>query len=329
MKFDLDSTYAFVHGIADELRLSDTHDIDAIVLQTANDIGLPDANEACDLDAIVRQTENEMGLDDAVPSRPTTSGITATLLRAIQALGPKGIEDAGGRRGLARQHGVNPGTLSTLISETGSLTPRGDALISQAAHPPTTRITASLLQKIQALGPQGIQDAGGRLALARQYGVCYNELSKLILEDGSLAGRGEALIHESEHPPTACVTASLLREIQPLGPKGIEDAGGLPALARQYGVNYGTLSNHISKTGSLTPRGEALIHQDKHPPTTRVTASLLVEIQALGPKGIKDAGGLPALAREYGVSYGALRGCVRSNGELTALGKARLRQQQP
>jgi hypothetical protein len=120
-----------------------------------------------------------------------------------------------------------------------------------------------------------------------------------------------------------------LREIQPLGPKGIEDAGGLPALARQYGVNYGTLSNHISKTGSLTPRGEALIHQDKHPPTTRVTASLLVEIQALGPKGIKDAGGLPALAREYGVSYGALRGCVRSNGELTALGKARLRQQQP
>ncbi|WP_175040367.1 hypothetical protein, partial [Burkholderia contaminans] len=165
--FDLDSTYAFVHRIADELGLSDTHDIDSIVRQTANDIGLPDANEACDIDAIAHQTADEMELGETIPphteiyeaKHPPTTRVTASLLQEIQALGQKGIEDAGGLPGLAQQYGVS--FLSNYLHRDGSLTLKGEAVIYEAKHAPTTRVTASLLQEIQALGPQGIKDAGG------------------------------------------------------------------------------------------------------------------------------------------------------------------------
>ncbi|MCA8035392.1 hypothetical protein LGM46_20715 [Burkholderia arboris] len=328
--FDLDSTYAFVHGIADELGLSDTHDIDAIVLQTANDIGLPDANEACDIDALADQTADEMGLaphaEIGEAARPPTTRVTASLVQEIHALGRQGIEDAGGLYALARKYGINYNTLSNHISGNGNLTMQGKALIYQAEHPPTTRVTASLVQEIQALGPQGIEDAGGLYALARRADVYYNTLRGYILEDCSLTKRGKALIYQAEHPPTTPVTASLLQEIHALGRQGIQDAGGLYALARRYGVNYTALSHYILEDCSLTKRGKALIYQAEHPPTTPVTASLLQEIRDLGPQGIKAKGGLPALARQYRVGYSTLCNYIMRNGSLTPLGEAKIRE---
>ncbi|WP_175710363.1 hypothetical protein [Burkholderia ambifaria] len=302
--FDLDSTYAFVHGIADELGLSDTHDIDAIVLQTAN----------------------EMGLDDAVPSHPTTSGITATLLRAIQALGPEGVEDAGGLPALARQYRVRHGSLCRHFREDGSLTPRGKAKIQENMLPPTKKVTATLLCKIQALGPEGIKNAGGRLGLARRYSVKYRPLCNYIHEDGSLTPLGKAKIQENMRPPTELVTASLLQEIQALGPQRFQDAGGRPALARQHRVSCSALSNYISGNGSLNMRGVALIYEATHPPTELVTASLLKEIQALGPQRFQDAGGRPAWARRHRVSYSSLSKAIRRDGSLTPLGEAKIRE---
>ncbi|VWD62538.1 hypothetical protein BCO18442_07545 [Burkholderia contaminans] len=228
---------------------------------------------------------------------------------------------------MARQYGVS--FLSNYLHRDGSLTLKGEAVIDQAKHPTTTLVTASLLQKIQALGQKGIEDAGGLPALARQYGVRLNSLSNHILKNGNLTKRGEALIYQVKHPPTTRVTASLLQEIQALGPQGIKDAGGLPALARQYGVRFNSLSNHILKNGSLTGRGEALIYEAEHPPTTPFTASLLRKIRALGPKGIKDAGGLRALARQYGVRFSSLSKSIRRDGSLTEYGKTIFRQQQP
>ncbi|MCA8035397.1 hypothetical protein LGM46_20745 [Burkholderia arboris] len=323
---DYDSTYAFVHRIADELGLSDTHDIDAFVLQTANDIGLPDADEACDIDAIVRQTENEMGLDDAVPSHPTTSGITATLLRAIQALGPEGIKDAGGRLGLARQHGVSCGLLCNYIYEDGSLTPLGKAKIQENMRPPTGQVTATLLGKIQALGPEGFKGAGGRLGLARQYGVRYGSLCNYIHEDGSLTPLGKAKIQENMRPPTEQVTATLLGKIQALGPEGITGAGGRLGLARQYGVRYGSLCNYIHEDGSLTPLGKAKIQENMRPPTEKVTATLLGKIQALGPEGFKDAGGRLGLARRYSVRCRSLCNYIYGDGSLTPRGEVKIQE---
>ncbi|WP_208450721.1 hypothetical protein, partial [Burkholderia ambifaria] len=103
-------------------------------------------------------------------------------------------------------------------------------------------------------------------------------------------------------------TATLLGKIQALGPEGIKNAGGRRGLARLYGVRYGSLCNYIYKDGSLTPRGEAKIQENMRPPTKKVTATLLGKIQALGPEGIKNAGGRRGLARLYGVRYAPL--CV-------------------
>ncbi|WP_175805959.1 hypothetical protein, partial [Burkholderia ambifaria] len=260
--------------------------------------------------------------DDAVPSHPTTSGITATLLRAIQALGPEGVEDAGGRRGLARQYSVRYGSLCNYIYGDGSPTPLGEAKIQENMRPPTELVTASLLQEIQALGPQRFQDAGGRPALARQHRVSCSALSNYISGNGSLTLKGEAKIRENMLPPTKKGTATLLGKIQALGPEGIKNAGGRRGLARLYGVRYAPLCVYIHEDGSLAPLGEAKIQENMRPPTELVTASLLQEIQALGPQRFQDAGGRPALARQHRVSCSALSNYISGNGSLNMRGVA-------
>jgi len=118
----------------------------------------------------------------------------------------------------------------------------------------------------------------------------------------------------------------MLQEIQALGPQRFQDAGGLPALARQHRVSCSALSNYILGNGSLNMRGVALIYEATHPPTTLVTASLLKEIQALGPQRFQDAGGRPAWARRHRVSYSSLSMAIRRDGSLTPLGKAKIRE---
>ncbi|WP_208450507.1 hypothetical protein, partial [Burkholderia ambifaria] len=78
-------------------------------------------------------------------------------------------------------------------------TPRGKAKIQENMLPPTKKVTATLLCKIQALGPEGIKNAGGRPALARQHRVSCSALSNYISGNGSLNMRGVALIYEATH----------------------------------------------------------------------------------------------------------------------------------
>jgi ABC-type Co2+ transport system permease subunit len=267
------------------------------------------------------------GGDGHAPAKRAHNPINARLLLDIQALGAGGIQRAGGLRELALRHGVSVRSLQSLILETGRLTPVGQDKINTELHGLANNpITARLLQELSALGPNGIQRAGGVGALALQHGVSVGGLQKLILETGRLTASGQDKIKSEvlqiRHQP---ITSQLLQELSDLGSDGIQRAGGLGALALQHGVSVNSLHLLMRETGHLTALGQNKINvevlQLRHQP---ITGQLLMELSALGPVGIKRAGGVAALALQHGVSVNGLRLLIRESGGLTALGQNKI-----
>ncbi|WP_150622370.1 hypothetical protein [Pandoraea horticolens] len=58
------------------------------------------------------------------------------------------------------------------------------------------------------------------------------------------------------------VTTEMLREWQRLGKQGIDEAGGLDGLARQYGVASDALKHCLRTDGTLTMRAEYRLRMD-------------------------------------------------------------------
>jgi hypothetical protein len=190
---------------------------------------------------------------------------------------------------------------------------------AKRAHNP---INARLLLDIQALGAGGIQRAGGLRELALRHGVSVRSLQSLILETGRLTPVGQDKINTELHGlANNPITARLLQELSALGPKGIQRAGGVGALALQHGVSVNSLHLLMRETGHLTALGQNKINvevlQLRHQP---ITGQLLMELSALGPVGIQRAGGVGPLALRHGVSVSGLRQLIRENGSLTKKG---------
>jgi hypothetical protein len=116
------------------------------------------------------------------------------------------------------------------------------------------------------------------------------------------------------------VTLEMLREWQRLGKEGIDQAGGLKGVAGRYSVSLSALRNYLCSDGTLTKHAEDRLN----PPGTEITPEMLREWQRLGEQGIKKAGGLEGLARQYGVTSSALRNYLRANGTLTKRAEDRL-----
>jgi hypothetical protein len=253
--------------------------------------------------------------------------ITGQLLQALSALGPDGIQSAGGVGALALQHGVSVNSLHSYILETGRLTATGqDKINIEVLGMEHLPITGHLLQKLSALGPDGIQRAGGVGALALQHGVSVIGLHLLIRETGHLTAKGQAKIQsEVLEWPTKPITGQLLQELSALGPGGIKRAGGVAALSVQHGVSIRSLQKFILETGRLTALGQEKINCEVHGLATQpITAQLLQELSALGPDGIKQAGGVGALALQHGVSVSGLLHLILETGRLTAVGQDKI-----
>jgi hypothetical protein len=267
------------------------------------------------------------GGDVHAPAKRARNPIKARLLQNIQALGPDGIHNAGGLAELARKHGVSGRALANLIREKGTLTALGQAKIkSELLALPTQPITARLLQELSALGPAGIKNAGGVGGLALKHEVSVGGLQKLILRTGRLTAKGldkiKSEVLEVRHQP---ITGRLLQELSTLGPAGIKNAGGVGGLALGHGVSVISLRLLIRETGHLTAVGQDKINTEvfglQHQP---ITNQLLQNVSALGPAGIKDAGGVGALALKHGVSADSLQKLIRETGHLTPLGQAKI-----
>jgi transposase-like protein len=256
--------------------------------------------------------------------------IPARLLLDIQGLGKEGIREAGGVRALARKHDVSVNSLRQFIHHDGCLTALGQAKIKREVLAlPTQPITGRLLQELSARGREGILRAGGLAAWASQHDVSVSSLGQLIHEDGSLTALGQAKIHrEVLALPTQPITGPLLQELSALGREGIQRAGGLAAWASEHDVSVRSLGQLIHKDGSLTALGKAKIKRDVlQLPIQPVTGRLLQEVLALGPEGIKRAGGVAALASGHDVSVRSLTQLVRQDGSLTARGRDKINRE--
>jgi hypothetical protein len=114
------------------------------------------------------------------------------LLLELSALGRGGIQRAGGLAAWARRHNASVNTLRQLIRTDGSLTALGQIKIDREVHAlPSEPITGPLLQKLSTLGSEGIQRAGGVMALASRHNVSVHSLRHLIHKDSSLTARGQ------------------------------------------------------------------------------------------------------------------------------------------
>ncbi|VVE58524.1 hypothetical protein PHO31112_05336 [Pandoraea horticolens] len=245
---------------------------------------------------------------------PPGTDITLEMLREWQNLGEQRIDEAGGLDGLARQYGVASGALKHYLRADGTLTKRAEDRL----NPPGTDITLEMLREWQHLGKQGIDEVGGLDGVARQYGVVSKTLKHYLRADGTLTKPAEDRLN----PPGTDITLEMLREWQRLGKQGMDEAGGLDGLARQYGVVFGTLKNYLRADGTLTKRAEDRIN----PPGAEITLEMLREWQHLGKQGIGKAGGLDGVARQYGVASGALKNYLRADGTLTKPAEDRLRK---
>jgi hypothetical protein len=211
--------------------------------------------------------------------------------------------------------------------ETGRLTAKGlDKIKSEVLEVRHQPITGRLLQELSALGPDGIQRAGGLGALALKHGLSVIGLRLLIRETGHLTAAGQDKINSEvlrlQHQP---ITGQLLQELSALGTDGIHGAGGVGALALKHGVSVDSLQKLMRETGHLTPLGQAKVNHQvlglRHQP---ITGQLVQMVSALGPAGIKGAGGVTALALQHGVSVNGLHLLVRESGRLTALGQDKI-----
>jgi hypothetical protein len=264
------------------------------------------------------------------PAKRARNAINARLLQDLQALGPNGIQRAGGLAELARQHGVSSGSLQKLILETGRLTAKGqDKIKSEVLEIRHHPITGRLLQELSALGPDGIKRAGGVGALALQHDVSVNSLHSLILETGRLTASGQDKIKsevlEIRHQP---ITNQLLQKLSPQGAAGIQRADGAGALTLQHGVSVNGLLHPTVESGRLTAVGQNKGNSEvlglRHQP---LTGQLLQELSALGPDGIQRAGGLGEWALRHGVSVNSLQSYILETGRLTAKGLDKVKRE--
>ncbi|VVE58544.1 hypothetical protein PHO31112_05339 [Pandoraea horticolens] len=240
------------------------------------------------------------------------AAVTTEMLRGWQHLGKQRIDEAGGLDGVARQYGVALAALKHYLRADGTLTKRAEDRL----NPPGTDITLEMLRAWQHLGKQGIDKAGGLDGVATQYGVGSVALKNYLRPDGTLTKRAEDRLN----PPGTEITLEMLREWQRLGKQGMDEAGGLDGVARRDNVSVGALKHYLRADGTLTKSAEDRLN----PPGTEITLEMLRAWQHLGKQGIGEAGGLDGVARQYGVTSGALKIYLRADGMLTKPAEDRL-----
>jgi phage antirepressor YoqD-like protein len=185
--------------------------------------------------------------------------ISNEMLRAWQRLGKQGIDEAGGLEGVASQYRVASSALRNYLRADGTLTKRAEDRL----NPPAKEITLDMLRAWQRLGKQGMDEAGGRDGVASQYGVASVTLKHYLRADGTLTKRAEDRLN----PPAKEITLEMLRAWQRLGKQGIEKAGGLDGVAKQYGVASVALRTYLRADGALTKRAEVRLRNVGAGPT--------------------------------------------------------------
>ncbi|MFK0375408.1 hypothetical protein [Pandoraea sp. NPDC090278] len=254
-----------------------------------------------------------------------TGKVTVGLLRALEKMGTHRIKSRGGLRVIARNEGIPFRILKSYVDRHGKPTDLGSERILDDGDP-TRRatkvpVTPELLRIILRLGASGIRAAGGLRVLADRHNVFLSSLRSHINGKGVLGHLGKRVMKVGRRARIFKISNELLRDIEVSGPRGIKAAGGLAAVARANHVAFDTLRSYIDCRGQLTPLGRVRLYGVDPSHTTKVTPTLLREIQTLGKQGIASEGGLDALASKRGVAPHILRHYVTFSGKLKHPGR--------
>ncbi|VVD98978.1 hypothetical protein PHO31112_02033 [Pandoraea horticolens] len=241
--------------------------------------------------------------------------ITDAMLQTWKALGPAGIEAAGGLDGVAKRDNVRAAALKNYLRADGRLTLLGEDRLARGGK---ATITDAMLRTWKILGQAGIEAAGGLDGVARRDNVPAAVLRNYLRADGSLSQLGENRLNPGGK---ATITDAMLRTWKALGQAGIEAAGGLDGVAKRDNVPAGALKNYLRADGRLTPRGEDRLNPGGK---ATITEAMLRTWKTLGQAEIEAAGGLNGVAKRDNVPAGALKNYLRADGSLTQRGEDRL-----
>ncbi|UVA81393.1 hypothetical protein [Pandoraea commovens] len=254
--------------------------------------------------------------------------VTGELLRRIEALGASGIAAKGGIDRIADEHGIAQSTLRAYISKCGKLSPEGSDRAAEPGQFRTEKVTIGLLRALEKMGTHRIKSRGGLRAIARDEGIPYRTLKGYVDRHGKPTALGRARLLDDGDPTRRAkkvpVTPELLHIILRLGANGIRAAGGLRVLADRHNVFLSSLRSHVNGKGVLGHLGIRMMKVGWRPRLSKISNELLRDIEALGPRGIKAAGGLAVVAKANHVAFDTLRGYIDCRGQLTPLGRARL-----
>ncbi len=282
------------------------------------------------------QTQSDRVTTNEAPRRTSQNAargrgrtkVTGELLRRIEALGASGIAAKGGIDQIADEHGIAQSTLRAYVSKYGKLSPEASDRAAEPGQFRTEKVTVGLLRTLEKMGTHRIKSRGGLSAIARDEGIPYRTLKGYVDRHGKPTALGRARLLDDGDPTRRAkkvpVTPELLHIILRLGAGGIRAAGGLRVLADRHNVFLSSLRSHINGKGVLGHLGIRMMKVGWRPRLSKISNELLRDIEALGPRGIKAAGGLAVVAKANHVAFDTLRGYIDCRGQLTPLGRARL-----
>ncbi|WP_150810158.1 hypothetical protein [Pandoraea sputorum] len=254
--------------------------------------------------------------------------VTGELLRHIEALGASGVAAEGGIGRIADEHGIARSTLKGYVSESGKLYSEARDRAAETGTFRTGKVTVSLLRTLEMMGAESIQSKGGLRAIARNEGIPFRTLVRYVDRYGKPSLIGRARLRDYGDPTRLAtivpVTPELLRSIQGLGESGIRAAGGLSGLAERHNVFLNSLRSYINSKGVLGRLGKRLMKGERRARISKIPNKLLLDIEALGARGISEAGGLGAVAAANHVAFDTLRSYIDCRGRLTPGGRFRL-----
>ncbi|EEC7127340.1 SET domain-containing protein-lysine N-methyltransferase, partial [Salmonella enterica subsp. diarizonae] len=227
--------------------------------------------------------------------------ITNQQIRAWKDLPQEAKREAGGWMTWARAQGINIGSASTCLTNTG-LKPRG-AIRLQPPGERGSSITNAQIQTWRDLPQEVKREAGGWITWAQAQGINIDSAGACLTNTG-LKPRGATRLQ----PPGergSSITNAQIQTWRDLPQEVKREAGGWMTWAQAQGINIDSACSYLTNTG-LKPRGVVRLQ----PPGERgspITEAQLLAWLNMSPEERRTSGGWATWAQARGISYRSAR----------------------
>ncbi|EEA6543024.1 TPA: SET domain-containing protein-lysine N-methyltransferase [Salmonella enterica] len=246
------------------------------------------------------------------------SSITNAQIQVWQDLPQEAKREAGGWMTWAQSQGINIGSASACLTNTG-LRPKG-AIRLQPPGERGSSITNAQIQVWRDLPQEAKHEAGGWTRWAQAQGINIDS-ARACLTNTGLTPRGAIRLQPPGERGTP-ITNQQIRAWQELPLEVKREAGGWMTWAQAQGIDINSASAYLTKTG-LKPRVVVRLQ----PPGERgspITEAQLLAWLNMSPEERRTSGGWATWAQARGISYiSARKYLAPTDSEMPSRGTSR------